>query len=146
MKREHNKEEEQGFSTQEIEALLQEKDPRLPKSVRRYIRDLKQAGKFEEAMRKRNDEVQKKKDKRERIIDELNGSVYGLAITKEPKEEIDNMAKALWLMDAARIIAPEERQAELGEIYDIAGSELEGYLQERMPQIRNEVASRIKSF
>ena len=129
-----------------LENIFREKDSRLTTSVRKYIGDLKETGQFDQIMSIGRTESPKKKDRQERIIDEVNRSIHGLLSTPDIKIEIHHQARAIWLMEAVGIIDSRQRLNDLSAIYDFSGPGSEDYLEELMPVVRDEVSNMLKSF
>ena len=125
----------------EFEAKLQAKDPRLPKHLRTYIRRLKQAGKIDEAIKHREHFVHQRRNKNEIAVDELHKTIAEVICTDDPVKEAAGNIKVTWLLNVVGVIeTPEERKAQILEIYESTPEHVQVVLEELMPLIRNEVS------
>lgn len=134
----------------DLDSLYDQKEPRLPKGVRSRIRFLKSQEREEtdEETKKRKmseilhyAELERAKagkkrglTKQEKATARLDQTIVKVLVTPEnSSEEQEEMARAIWLSQAAGEIKSEERIEELGGI----GS---GLSAEKMTAIRKEVA------
>lgn len=132
------------ITEEQLEKLLVVKEPRLPKSIRRYIQRLKQAGYWEVAMGFRAEEMKKAKKKRgietreERARKELFRTIRQIIETDDPQVEVEGELKAIWLLDVSGAINQEERLQELRDLLDSKAPELQAFLAENMIRIREQ--------
>jgi len=124
----------------EFEAKLEAKDSRLPKHLRTYIRRLKQAGKIDEALKYREHFIHQRRNKQEIAVDELHKTIAEVICTDDPVKEAAGNIKITWLLNAVGVIeTPEERKAQILEIFETAPKHIQEVLEPMMPIIRNEV-------
>jgi len=124
----------------EFELRLEAKDPRLPKHLRTYIRRLKQSGKIDEAVKRREHFIHQRRNKAEIAVDELHKTIAEVICTDDPVEEAAGNIRITWLMSAVGLIeTPEERKAQILEIFDAAPKHVQEALEPMLPAIRYEV-------
>lgn len=126
-----------------LEVSLSQKNERLPKSVRKYIRRLKEAGKWEEAMGFAQEARVKKNDRRNprsvRVYEVLNHTVRDILVTEDPQKQAEEEIRAVWIMFQGRLLDQNERSNELKAILDSKPPEIQKVLGPKISQIRNEV-------
>lgn len=131
--------------SKDLEGLVITKEPRLPRSIRKYIRELKAEGRWEEAMeiaqRVRENKLQKREEKARK---ELNRTILELLTTDDPEVEGEKEIRAIWLLEAAGVINSEERLEELLESLDTKAPQLKDLLEQRLVEIRDEVELRLR--
>lgn len=130
-------------SLKQLEKELGTKEPRLPSSIRKYIRALKQAGRWDEAMEIRNRLYKqtlgrKSKTREERAEEELNRTIKQILITQDPQVQAENEAKAIWLLNVTGVINKEERMQELLALLDSKADNLKDFLEGRLGEIRDQ--------
>lgn len=124
----------------DIDQLFQKKEERLPNSIAKYIRLLKQSEKWEEAIAFRENFVATKvSNRRERAEKELNQTIIELLETNDPAVQANKEVRAVWLMFAAGVLQSDERVKNILEILDSKGGELKQQLEENLPAIRDEI-------
>ena len=124
----------------ELDAKLQAKEPRLSKSIRTYIRRLKESGKWDEAVRLREAMVTRRNTRQKLVADELHKTLAEVICTEDPVKEAAGEIKIIWLMNAANIIpTSQERNTEIIEILESRPPELQPQIEALMPRIRDEV-------
>ncbi len=134
----------QTLTKEELEQLLAVKEPKLPKSIRRYIQRLKQVGMWDVAMGVRAQEMEKAKKKRkdktkeQRARKELDRTIKQILETDNPQVEAENELKAIWLLDIIGGMDQEERMENLLALLDSKAPELRSFLEENMARIRDE--------
>lgn len=129
----------------DLEGLVATKEPRLPGSIRKYIRDLKAEGRWEEAMEVAQQVRERKAQKREeKAREELNRTILELLTTNDPEVEGEKEIRAIWLLEAAGVINSEERLEELLESLDTKAPQLKDFLDKRLAAIRDEVELRLR--
>lgn len=145
-------EQETGFEMppmpEDLEKLWEEKDMRLPKSIRKYIRRLKNEGRLDEAELTRKKTLEAKRGKygdplvlkQVKARRALDRSIYNLLTTEDPEIEAELEIRTIWLLELTGEIDSSERTQELLEAIDSKAPLLREYLEERMPEIRDEVS------
>jgi hypothetical protein len=103
---------------QDIEEQLEKK--RLPRGVRKRIRQLKQSGYLEEAMELRRRAREKKRPllKIQKARAMLYDTVEEIFESDDPGKLAETQIRAVWLMQASGLITSEERIGSLMEIID----------------------------
>lgn len=122
--------------TDELESLIQNKEPRLPKGTRTYIRRLKQAGKLDEALRVTQEHRQKKMPIYN-VEKRLTVAVGNILITQSSLETAQEAAMATWLLYRENEFTSGERITELKELSKL-NPDLEPELADTAAQIRDE--------
>ncbi len=134
---------ERFIETNDIEKKLSERELRLPKGIRKYIRTLKEQGKLKEAMKVRREELEKKKSAREKLQDVLNLEIAESILSDNDKIQALSKFRATWILSQTGEIDPRERIADIENIYrEHPEQDLE--LQEKGQKIIAEVAELVK--
>lgn len=134
-----------GISLEELESLINQKEPRLPKSIRAHIRSLKAAGQWEEAMRVAKEVREEKLQSRQQKAEvELNRTIRKIIETNDPQVQAVEEIRAIWLLYATYfyatgIIDSDERSSELLQTLDSKSPNLSAFLEGRMADIRDEL-------
>lgn len=129
---------------EQLERLLAVKDPELPSSIKKYIRRLKEADRWDIAMGVRQEEMEKAKKKRgietreQRARKELDRTIRQILETDDPQLQAEDEVKAIWLLDISGGINQEERIQDLLSILDSKAPELKEFLEGRMFEIREQ--------
>lgn len=135
--------EQSGNIPQGLEGLVAMKEIRLPKSLRKYIRDLKAQGQWEEAMqvaqqtRKRKFQNQRREEK---AREELDRSIFELLTTTDPKIEAEMEIRTIWLLNATGEIGSKEKSTELKLSLDTMAPQLQEFIEPRLVAIRDELS------
>lgn len=129
-----------GEPPKDLVLLLRDKEPRLAKGIRAYIRALKRSGNFEQAIR---DEAVREKitTKRDKAVHELNQTIRGIIETEDPLVQAESEVRAIWLMSSVNILNSDERIQNILEVLDSKETELKEQLESNLPTIRKEVES-----
>ena len=132
-----------GCDNVNLEKKLRAKELRLPRRVAAHIRDLKQQGRFEEAMslRKRIIDQKTTRYKKQRAaVEELHRNIHEMICTDDLVEEAVGNIKIIWLFNATGDIqTTDERNREIIEILNLVPSEFQPKVEARMPAIRDEM-------
>ncbi len=129
-----------GIDRSDLEKLIDQKEPRLPKGIRRYIRGLKAEGKLVEAMKVTEHERKKKGLTREQKAKaELKQTIGKMIQTEDLKIEATEEVRAIWLLHATGEITAEEKTTELLETIDSKPPDIQAYLTPRLSGIRDEL-------
>lgn len=124
----------------ELGSLKDQREQRLPKSIRTYIRRLKADGQFEKAMavaqEVRGRKLQAGQQNAER---ELYRSVRELLETEDPQVQAVEEIRAIWLLYASGVIDSDEKTAELLVTLDSKSPDLKAFLEGRLIDIRKEL-------
>lgn len=123
----------------EIELKLQAKEPHLPKSIRAYIRRLKQEGKWDKAIELRNEIIRQRRTRVEIATSELNKTLVEIIREDDPLEEASDQVKAVWLLHTVGVLGTDTRIEETLSIVSSLPPELQQGLEEKLPSIRDEV-------
>lgn len=127
----------------EIEQKLSDREPRLPKGVRKYIRRLKEDGLFQEAMKVRQSEIGKKKSAGERLAERLNADVRTAIVSDNEKDRALGEFDATWILSQTGEIDPHTRMADLDQVYR-SYPQQEDILETKGPVIVTEVAKLVR--
>jgi hypothetical protein len=125
-----------------FEAKLQAKEERLPKSIRTYIRRLKEDGKWEEAVRFRETITKQRRTRQEFAAEELHKTIAEVICEDDPLKEATGEVKIVWLLNAVGILGTESRKEEILGILDSQPEQLQPLLEQQLPGIRD----RVKTF
>jgi len=122
----------------ELEHSFEEKEERLPKSISTYIRRLKEAGRFEDAMLVREEAIEKRRKmtRPQRAAEKLNDTVKLLLETDNPQLQSVCEVSAIWLLNVAGVIDDRQRMEELRSTLDSKAPELTVFLDEKLVEIR----------
>lgn len=132
----------------DLEQLWEEKERRLPKSVRKYIQRLKNEDRLVEAklVRAKTLEAKGAKYGHPPVLNQtkarraLDRSIYELLTSEDPHAEAELEVKIVWLLEITGEINSEERISELSQAIDSKAPFVQEYLEHRAPQIRDEMA------
>lgn len=125
---------------EQFETLLQKKDKRLSKSTRAHIRNLKKEGRLDEANRVRTRSIEGRYQRDQQTLNALDESVTQLLTTDNPKVEIKEGIRIVWLLSkSGQISEIDQRTDEINEIVDATEPELIDYAEQILPQVRDEV-------
>ncbi len=125
-----------------FEVLLEKKEPRLPKSVRTYIRRLKQDGNLQQALTVRETAIKTKRTRDQKAQDELDKTVSEMLITQNPNLEASRTVKTIWLLYATGDLTQKQRNDEINDFLNSLNNkapEIVSYLDTVLPNIRDEV-------
>lgn len=125
--------------TSQLEKKLQTKEVRLAPSIRKYIRRLKQSGKWDEAIKLGQIKREQKRTTFEYATEELDKSITEIICTDDPVEEAAKQIKTVWLLNATGELSQKEREDEMERIFSGIPAEVQTSLEERMPAIRDAV-------
>ncbi len=123
----------------ELDLKLQAKEERLPKSIRTYIRRLKEEGRWEEAVRFREFVIKQKKTRQEIAVDELHKTIKEVICEQDPVKEASGEIKIIWLLNATGEIDQQGRREEIINIFDSQPQSLQAVLEKVLPKIRDEM-------
>jgi hypothetical protein len=128
------------ITLEELEGLIEKKEPRLPKSIRIHIRNLKASGQWEQAMEIAERERGKKIEARRRNAElELYKSIRTILETDDPQIQGVQEIRTIWLLHASGVIDLDEKIEELTSILDSKSPDLNAYLEGRLLDIREEL-------
>lgn len=129
-----------GITLEELGSLADQKELRLPKSIRAYIRRLKADGQFERAMAVAREVRERKlKERQQNAEKELYRSIRELLETKDPQVQAVEEIRAIWLLYASGVIDSDEKTAELLVTLDSKSPDLKAFLEGRLIDIREEL-------
>lgn len=135
----------EGSSQSDYGILLDHKGPRLSSGIRKYIRRLKEEGGLDKAMALARE---LKEQKRKRLIrtkahEELKIAVLDILESNgDPVDFAKKEARIVWLRYAAGDIDnTQERQEELGEIFESVPPDKQVAFGEEVAKIRDEAMS-----
>lgn len=124
----------------ELGSLKDQRERRLPKSIRTYIRRLKADGQFEKAMAVAQEVRERKLQARQQNAErELYRSVRELLETEDPQVQAVEEIRAIWLLYASGVIDSDEKTAELLVTLDSKSPDLKAFLEGRLTDIREEL-------
>lgn len=125
--------------------LLDHKGPRLPSGIRKYIRRLKEEGELDKAMALAKELREKKREglikTRTRPQEELNIAVLDIleSESEDPRDCASKAARVVWYRFATGDIDnTEEREEQLGEIFESVPPEEQDAFGEELAGIRDE--------
>lgn len=101
-----------------VERKFEEREFKLPNGIRKYIRRLKQEGKLSEALRVKSESTEKKRTARQRLQDKLDENSITAIVSDDPQKQALSEFTATWLLSLTGEISTEERQVDLGKVYD----------------------------
>ena len=124
-----------------VQELLEEaKEENLPKSIKAYIRRIKQEQGRDVGLWFREQLITKKaitrQEKAEKMLKE---TILKLIQTDDPAVQAKCEVRAIWLMFAAGILNSDERTQEIISILDSKGGQLKEELENNLPKIRDQV-------
>lgn len=123
----------------ELDLKLQAKEDRLPKSIRSYIRRLKEEGKWEEAIKYRESINRQRRTRQEAAVEELHQTIKDVICEDDPLKEATGEVKIVWLLSATGVIGKEGRKEEILNILDAQPKKLQPMLEQALPQIRDDM-------
>ena len=122
----------------EIDAKLQAKQDRLPKSIQIKIRRMKETGTWDSGIKFREEFLKQKHHTRVEVAsEELNKTLAEVICTDDPLIQATGEVKIVWLLSAVDNLSTDERKAEILEILNSKPEPIQGELERQLPVIRN---------
>lgn len=121
----------------EIDAKLQAKVERLPQSISKKIRRMKESGTWDEAIKYREAVVKQRKSRLEEATEELHEKIAEVICTDDPLTEATGEIKIVWLLNAVGELNSDDRRAEILEILNSKPQPIQGELERQLPGIRD---------
>jgi hypothetical protein len=100
-----------------IERKLLAQELKLPAGIRKHIRNLKEEGRFEEAVRFRRESITRKIVPKKLLENMTNSTLRELIISNSPEIQALSALKLTWLLNVSGLISDSEREADLYQIH-----------------------------
>lgn len=127
-----------------IEHRFADRELKLPKGIRKYIRRLKQEGKLEEAFRVKKESTERKRSARDKLNDKLNENLRDVVLSDNPEQRALGEFTTTWMLSkTGEIPTLEERRADLEQVYR-SYPEQSDTLETKAPSIIAEVSKMVK--
>lgn len=125
--------------TSQLDKKLRAKEPRLAPGVRKYVRRLKQSGRWEEGIKTGQIKREEKRSRMDYAAEELEKTITEVICEDDPLNEASGQIKVLWLLSAVGELSSEERKEEMENFLDSVPRNLQPALVQRMRVMAREV-------
>jgi len=123
----------------QLDKKLRAKEERLSNGIRKYIRRLKESGRWDEAIKLGQIKREEKRNRRDFAAEELEKTLTEVICQDDPLEEASGQIKVMWLLSAVGIMTVDERKKEMISFLNSVPQEIQAPLEKKLLVIRDGV-------
>lgn len=123
----------------QLDKKLRAKKERLSPGIRKYIRRLKESGRWDEAIKLGQIRRDEKRNRIEVAAEELEKTITEVICEEDLLKEASGQIKVIWLLNAVGVLSTDERREEMISFLNSVPQEIQTPLEEKLPAIRDGV-------